>query len=228
MDEHRSTRIDAQETPVTGSSAVAIVASAFEPVRTQVIEVLNVDDWSVASATDHATLNRALAIQQPWLLVVDMQFENRDGTKLMSTLRLARIACDVIFLAHSATPEAVVNVMRLGAIDVVSVPVDPRRLAASAKLVRVKRAEAPADEDNPTADVDAADAEAMNLITSRQLRLDVACGSITPIEAFEKSAILSALRATEGHVVRASKLLGLGQATLYRKLKRYSIDARNH
>jgi DNA-binding NtrC family response regulator len=47
--------------------------------------------------------------------------------------------------------------------------------------------------------------------------------SLTPIERHERAAIVDALRRVNGHVVDAARLLGLGQATVYRKIKQYGI-----
>ena len=47
--------------------------------------------------------------------------------------------------------------------------------------------------------------------------------SLTPIERHERAAIVDALRRVDGHVVDAARLLGLGQATVYRKIKQYAI-----
>jgi transcriptional regulator of acetoin/glycerol metabolism len=39
----------------------------------------------------------------------------------------------------------------------------------------------------------------------------------------EKDAIINALTLSNGNVVKAARALGLGQATVYRKMKRYKI-----
>lgn len=46
---------------------------------------------------------------------------------------------------------------------------------------------------------------------------------IKPYEIIEKRAILEALGQTKGHVGRAAQILGYGQATVYRKIKRFGI-----
>jgi DNA-binding NtrC family response regulator len=46
---------------------------------------------------------------------------------------------------------------------------------------------------------------------------------LRPIEQLEKQAILDALSTTRGNVREAARLLGCGQATVYRKIKRYGI-----
>lgn len=44
------------------------------------------------------------------------------------------------------------------------------------------------------------------------------------IDRIEKRAIVDALEKTNGHVVHAAQMLGVGQATVYRKIKRYGIE----
>ncbi len=46
---------------------------------------------------------------------------------------------------------------------------------------------------------------------------------LSPIQRHERTAIIDALHRVDGHVVEAAKLLGLGQATVYRKIKQYVI-----
>jgi transcriptional regulator of acetoin/glycerol metabolism len=46
---------------------------------------------------------------------------------------------------------------------------------------------------------------------------------LSPMERIERAAILHALEQTGGHKVRAAALLGIGRATLYRKLKELGI-----
>jgi two-component system response regulator HydG len=47
---------------------------------------------------------------------------------------------------------------------------------------------------------------------------------LRPIDEMERRAICEALQRTAGNVREAARLLGMGQATVYRKLKRYNID----
>ena len=44
------------------------------------------------------------------------------------------------------------------------------------------------------------------------------------LDAIEKQAIIDALLASHGVVSRAAEMLGIGQATVYRKIKRYGIE----
>jgi transcriptional regulator of acetoin/glycerol metabolism len=44
------------------------------------------------------------------------------------------------------------------------------------------------------------------------------------VDQVEKQAIEEALRQTRGNVRDAASMIGLSQATIYRKIKRYDID----
>ncbi len=50
-----------------------------------------------------------------------------------------------------------------------------------------------------------------------------AIASMSAIQRTERSAIVEALQRSGGHVIDAANLLGLGQATVYRKIKQYHI-----
>lgn len=50
-----------------------------------------------------------------------------------------------------------------------------------------------------------------------------AVAAMSPIQRTERTAIIEALQRSNGHVIDAANLLGLGQATVYRKIKQYHI-----
>ena len=50
-----------------------------------------------------------------------------------------------------------------------------------------------------------------------------AIASMSAIQRTERAAIVEALQRCDGHVIDAANLLGLGQATVYRKIKQYHI-----
>lgn len=54
--------------------------------------------------------------------------------------------------------------------------------------------------------------------------VEQASGEITPLADLERDAILRALRVTDGNVQEAARRLGIGRATIYRKLERYELD----
>ncbi len=52
---------------------------------------------------------------------------------------------------------------------------------------------------------------------------DAILDHLSPFQLNERLLIVDALERADGHVIRAARLLGLGQATMYRKIKRYAI-----
>ena len=53
--------------------------------------------------------------------------------------------------------------------------------------------------------------------------VDAAVALMSPIQRTERTAIIEALERSRGHVIDAANFLGLGQATVYRKIKQYRI-----
>jgi two-component system response regulator FlrC len=49
-------------------------------------------------------------------------------------------------------------------------------------------------------------------------------GGVRPLVELEKEAILAALAAVEGNRRKAAELLGIGERTLYDKLKKYGVE----
>ncbi|HEY5922639.1 MAG TPA: helix-turn-helix domain-containing protein, partial [Kofleriaceae bacterium] len=49
-------------------------------------------------------------------------------------------------------------------------------------------------------------------------------GGIKPLAELEREAILAALASVDGNRRRAAELLGIGERTLYDKLKKYGVD----
>ena len=57
---------------------------------------------------------------------------------------------------------------------------------------------------------------------SKSIRKDTV--DLLPLAKVEELAIKGALKATGGNISRAAKVLGIGRATLYRKMRKYGID----
>jgi DNA-binding NtrC family response regulator len=61
-------------------------------------------------------------------------------------------------------------------------------------------------------------------LEDRWTRTEAGDEDLRRIDRIEKQAILDALEKSEGSVATAARRLGIGQATVYRKLKRYGIE----
>ena len=67
-----------------------------------------------------------------------------------------------------------------------------------------------------------------NSVTGETLPVPSSQGALRPIDRMEFVAINDALRKTNGNVLLTARLLGIGQATVYRKIKRYGIALSAH
>jgi len=62
-----------------------------------------------------------------------------------------------------------------------------------------------------------------HIVTGQDVRLTNE-ESVTTIESLEVEAIKNAITAYGGNLTETAKALGIGRATLYRKVKQYAID----
>lgn len=67
-------------------------------------------------------------------------------------------------------------------------------------------------------DVDACDAE-LNLIIARELRREADALSLETVPEAESRIIDAAMKLYQGSVAKAARAIGIGRATLYRRLK---------
>jgi DNA-binding NtrC family response regulator len=149
-------------------------------------------------------LATSLAGERPAVLLLDPALQEDRGERLLAEHSGLPVAMLVGRDAAGSESAA----MHRAAFDYLTWPVDPRRLQVILAhaferhrlLERIRRLEVLAA---PAA--------------------DEADGTLRAIDRMEKRAIVDALRRAEGNVRQAARLLGLGQATVYRKVKRYKI-----
>ncbi len=142
---------------------------------------------------------------EPDLVCLDLHLDDGPGLDWMLRFRRERPDVPIVVTTADSKIDTAVKAMRMGAFDYVTKPFDQKRIlqAIDGALERVR---------NPGA-------------SPRSLRApedaSAAPDGVTPIEALEREAIQRALRQTDGHVGNAAKMLGMGRATLYRRLTAY-------
>jgi DNA-binding NtrC family response regulator len=115
----------------------------------------------------------------------------------------------IAVLVGRDAPGSAAAAMHRAAFDYLTWPIDPHRLRVILAhaferhrlLERIRRLE----------------------VLAAPAGFDEVDGTLRAIDRMEKRAILDALRRADGNVRQAARLLGLGQATVYRKVKRYKI-----
>jgi len=111
--------------------------------------------------------------------------------ELIARLRKDRTDLPIVVMSSDANVESIVKAMRLGVVDYVTKPAEQRRIAESADRI-----------------LEACTFQGVALGLTRLPTLD----------EIEKRAIDCALAITKGQVSQAARMLGIGRATLYRKL----------
>jgi DNA-binding NtrC family response regulator len=182
-----------------------VVVAAKDPSALQTVGPVP-GDWGcrVLLVVDGIELARVLATETPALLLLDPGLEADGGERLVCEHPELPVAFFIPRDGATASESAV----RRGAFDFLTWPPDPHRLRIILAhaverhrlLERIRGLEAV----TPPA-VDG---------TDEHLRV---------IDRMEKGAIVGALRKVGGNVREAARLLGYGQATVYRKIKRYGI-----
>jgi two-component system, response regulator RegA len=190
---------------VPGVEPLVVVATANPGGVREVGALLREWGCRVAAASDGAQLATTIAVEAPALLLLDPALQ-ADGVDRLLTESNGFPVALVADREPSRVAEAAV---RSGAFDYLTWPLDPHRLRVILAhaveryrlLERIRRLEGSAA--SPAA--------------------DGTDGHLRAIDRMEKGAIVDALRRTGGNVREAARLLGFGQATVYRKVKRYKI-----
>jgi DNA-binding NtrC family response regulator len=184
---------------------LVVVATADAAALQEMQSLLDAGKCRVALAADAGQLAAALSAERPAVLLLDPAVEVDGGERLFSD----HPGLPVALLARRDPERAGEAAMHRGAFDYLTWPIDPNRLRVILAhaierfrlLERIRRLEvlaAPAASDSSDCELRA-------------------------IDRLEKGAIVDALHRADGNVRAAARLLGLGQATVYRKIKRYKI-----
>lgn len=136
---------------------------------------------------------------------------------------------DLFVLACAGSLEEALWAGRLGARDYLPIPVDLDRLAKGVEesFQRQQKGKAVIQQfvDSNLARTNGAGETELDPTLAAQSMIDL---TRTPtMDDIERQAILYTLTQTGGNVGEAARVLGLGPATVYRKIKRYGIRAKS-
>ena len=167
----------------------------------------------------------------PAVACIDLGLGDVPALQVLQHLKARDEALPPIVVTVQHELETAVAAMRAGAYDYVTKPLERDRLLHAVRraserrelLTHVRRLESALSEKNGTQDsvgqsppmhelAPARDESAVATLRSAEPE------SIVPLRELERRAIEQALRATRGSVGEAAKLLGIGRATLYRRL----------
>jgi FixJ family two-component response regulator len=104
--------------------------------------VLAAADLSVRSFPSAEDFLRQADCDQPCCLILDLRMPGMGGQKLLETLRQRHPALPVIVMSGHADVPAVIQSMKLGAVDFLTKPVDPAALAVKLRQLLEQAADA--------------------------------------------------------------------------------------
>lgn len=146
----------------------------------------------------------------PDLMLADLVLRNRSGLELLAEVKKRLPLTEVALMSAHGTIASAVQAMRLGAYDFIVKPFEVGEL----KLVLERMAE-----QVQSARVDQLHRQPLSTTPATAL----AC---TDLQEVERLTMQRVFEQVDGDKEQAQKLLGISRATLYRKIKRYGIQAR--
>ena len=111
------------------SGAFVLVVDDEPDIRGMVQEILEDEEYSVATAEDGASARKALRDRRPDLVLLDIWMPDTDGISLLKEWSEAEgLPCPVIMMSGHGTVETAVEATRLGAYDFLEKPLSLAKL----------------------------------------------------------------------------------------------------
>lgn len=155
--------------------------------------------YRVAVAHEVPRADELAAREAPALVLLDLHLPGRSGLALLEELRDLWPDVPVLMLSADEAVPSVVGAMRAGATDYMAKPVAREALLDRVAALLVKPPQIAADRRPPVRSVAA------------------------PLADIEREAIVETLEGCGGNLSEASRRLGIGRTTLYRKLRKFGL-----
>ena len=182
--------------------------------------------FRVEKASSKTRLLQLLSHQEPDLLLMDVRFGDHDGLEILEQLKRGRPKLPILLLTAHGDREAAEDAIRLGASDYIAKPIDLGRLRISMNQALdnpdVPIITAPSASEAPGPQETVATSPVHSLAIDDPPSDDSESG-LSAEERLEKQELVQTLRRFSGSVPETAKWLKIGQAMVYRKIKRYQI-----
>jgi DNA-binding NtrC family response regulator len=177
---------------------LVLVAEGDMAARNGLVQQLGDSRYRIQCVRDLAELFARLRLESPSLLLLDQGFGGQDCLPLLPVFICDHPHLRIVIVTANGSIQDAVRAIKLGAFEYLAKPIDNQRLR-----------------------------EILHNRDDASAFLALAPNGVPTIDQLERQAILAALRETHGRVRDAARLLGFGQATVYRKIKRYKIELEN-
>jgi DNA-binding NtrC family response regulator len=118
---------------------MVVVVDDDEAMRDSCRQTLERSGYRVATATDSFSAVKAIRLQNPDLVILDLKMPGVDGTQLLQRIRTEHPGLDVVVITGYSSVGSAVECMRLGAYDYVPKPFDTETLRLVVRRALEKR-----------------------------------------------------------------------------------------
>jgi len=116
-----------------------VVVDDDEAIRDSCRQTLERSGYRVATATDSFSAVKAIRLQRPDLVILDLKMPGVDGTELLRRITAEHPGLDVVVITGYSSVGSAVECMRLGAYDYVPKPFDTETLRLVVRRAIEKR-----------------------------------------------------------------------------------------
>jgi len=109
-------------------AATVVVVDDDEAMRDSCRQTLERSGYRVVTATDAFSALKAIRLQTPDLVILDLKMPGVDGTELLRRIRAEHPGLDVVVITGYSSVGSAVECMRLGAYDYLPKPFDTEAL----------------------------------------------------------------------------------------------------
>jgi DNA-binding NtrC family response regulator len=155
---------------------------------------------------------------QPALYLVDIDLPDMSGAEVVRQLKARDADLPVVVSVAGGSLAVAAEALRAGAYDYVTKPWDGELLGHAVRRAAERR--------ELIGNVRQLESRVRDL-PSDQDEVPRSASRVVPLRDLERHAIEGALKATNGSVGKAAKLLGIGRATLYRRLASLDLEPRS-
>jgi DNA-binding response OmpR family regulator len=124
---------------------VILVIEDDEPIRRGIVDLLEIEGFSVQESGDGLEGSRMAEQVECDLILLDLALPNKDGLEILQAVRGTRPTMPVIILTARGSEEERVRGLKLGADDYVVKPFSPKELLARIEAVMRRTPERPTD-----------------------------------------------------------------------------------
>lgn len=205
---------------MTNHRASALIIDPGRSVQPHLGKMLTARDWSYLPVEDDAAARQPLTERLFHAAFVAIEVAGGDPARVIAAIGNIQPHLPVVLVTDAPSPELAQKAVECGAFDLIeSQPREARLIPLLARALEYQHLR------RQFAELNLASARPGGPTSLPTLPRAGGAAAIVPIRTLERRAIEHALRVC-GSVAQAARRLGISEATIYRKIKRYRLPTR--